>query len=118
MKKAGVIAASLGTAALLAIGAVAVTNAVINPQAPASDAATGGAPAAATAVNGAARMNPPAPAQTQRVSGASNEGGWGILTPLVGPRAEEPAAASSTRAAPAPTRARSDDDDDDDDDDD
>jgi len=124
MKKVGFIAASVGTAVLLAAGAVALTTTLLSPNHGVEQAnAVEVAPVAATQST-----------QSDSTSGSSNGGGW--FSRLGGGAARSPEAASaegerqvlpgitsragdaqSSSATATPSRASSDDDDDDDDDD-
>ncbi|MBY0566320.1 MAG: hypothetical protein K2P70_03355 [Hyphomonadaceae bacterium] len=113
MKKAGFIAASVGTAVLLAAGATALTTALLSPNHGVEEA-------------GAAEVAAPAPDADAR------DGNRGGLFSWFGggtqQRESQPAAAEGERhvlpgvteparaTSPTPSRAASDDDDDDDDD--
>lgn len=117
MKKAGFIAASIGTAVLLAAGAAALTTALLSPnhgveEANAIEVAAPTAAASAGGNDNAGRgwFSWLGGGAQQRDAQSSNAEGERHVLPGV----TEPARATST----TPPRAASDDDDDDDDDDD
>lgn len=118
MKKAGFIAASIGTAVLLAAGAAALTTALLSPNHGVEEANAIEVVTPAQAANADANGNAGrgwfswlggGGAQQRDAQSSNAEGERHVL-----PGITEPARATST----APPRAASDDDDDDDDDDD